>query len=68
MPDEVKGEALVVLTSHELDLPALRAKLTEHGLPNLWIPKKILRVEAIPLLASGKLDLKRCKELALGEK
>jgi acyl-[acyl-carrier-protein]-phospholipid O-acyltransferase / long-chain-fatty-acid--[acyl-carrier-protein] ligase len=30
----------------------------------LWIPKHIQRVESIPVLASGKLDLKKCKELA----
>jgi acyl-[acyl-carrier-protein]-phospholipid O-acyltransferase/long-chain-fatty-acid--[acyl-carrier-protein] ligase len=33
--------------------------------PNLWIPKTIKRVETIPLLASGKLDLVRCKEIAM---
>jgi acyl-[acyl-carrier-protein]-phospholipid O-acyltransferase/long-chain-fatty-acid--[acyl-carrier-protein] ligase len=68
VPDEAKGEALVLLTANDLDLANLRAKLTEAGLPNLWIPKRLLRVEAIPMLASGKLDLKRCKELALEAK
>jgi len=29
----------------------------------LWIPKQVERVEAIPVLASGKLDLKKCKEI-----
>jgi hypothetical protein len=24
------------------------------GIPNLWIPKRVIRVEAIPVLASGK--------------
>ncbi len=67
IPDEAKGEALVLLTARDLDLAELRTKLSEHGLPNLWIPKKIQRVEAIPLLASGKLDLAKCKELALGK-
>ena len=46
----------------------LRAKLSETGLPNLWIPKKVQRVEAIPVLASGKLDIKGCRELALAER
>jgi len=64
VPDEAKGEALVLLTSKEIDPGELRTKLMEAGLPNLWIPKKVLRVEAIPVLASGKLDLQRCKELA----
>jgi hypothetical protein len=30
----------------------------------LWIPRKVQRVESIPVLASGKLDLKKCNELA----
>ncbi len=64
VPDTAKGEALVVLTSCELDAADLRQKLADAGLPNLWIPRKVLRVEHIPMLASGKLDLKRCQELA----
>ena len=65
VPDEAKGEALVLLTSRDLDAGELRSKLTGAGLPNLWIPKKIHKIDDIPVLASGKLDLKRCKELAL---
>jgi acyl-[acyl-carrier-protein]-phospholipid O-acyltransferase / long-chain-fatty-acid--[acyl-carrier-protein] ligase len=59
-----KGEALVLLSSMDIDLPQLRAALSEIGVPNLWIPKTIRRVGAIPLLASGKLDLGGCKALA----
>jgi acyl-[acyl-carrier-protein]-phospholipid O-acyltransferase/long-chain-fatty-acid--[acyl-carrier-protein] ligase len=66
VPDEAKGEALVVITTRDLDLREMRERLSAAGLPNLWIPKKVRRVEAIPVLASGKLDLKRCKELATG--
>ncbi|MHA3773313.1 AMP-binding protein [Verrucomicrobiota bacterium sgz303538] len=65
IPDEAKGEALVLLTARDLDAADLRAKLTAIGFPNLWIPKKVQRVESIPVLASGKLDLKRCREIAL---
>jgi acyl-[acyl-carrier-protein]-phospholipid O-acyltransferase/long-chain-fatty-acid--[acyl-carrier-protein] ligase len=64
VPDEAKGEALVVLTTRELDAKALRDQLTAAGLPNLWIPKRILVVEKIPILASGKLDLQACRQLA----
>ncbi len=63
-PDEAKGEALVLLSARDVDAAELRKKLTEAGLPNLWIPRIVKRVEAIPILASGKLDLQRCKELA----
>src|SRR5213593_2205671 len=62
--DEAKGEALVLLSAVDIDLTELRKKLQEAGVPNLWIPKQIQRVEAIPVLASGKLDLKKCQERA----
>src|SRR5213594_3971933 len=63
--DEAKGEALVVLSAVDIDLAELRKKLHEAGVPNLWIPKQIQRVEAILVLASGKLDLKKCQGLAI---
>jgi acyl-[acyl-carrier-protein]-phospholipid O-acyltransferase/long-chain-fatty-acid--[acyl-carrier-protein] ligase len=62
--DEAKGEALVLLSAVDVDLAALRKKLQDSGVPNLWIPKKVQRVESIPVLASGKLDLSRCVALA----
>lgn len=65
IPDEAKGEALVLLSSRDMDQADLRSKLIGAGLPNLWIPKRIHRIDAIPVLASGKLDLRRCKEAAL---
>ncbi len=63
--DQAKGEALVLLSAVDVDLAQLRKKLREGGVPNLWIPKHVQRVEAIPVLASGKLDLKKCKELVM---
>jgi acyl-[acyl-carrier-protein]-phospholipid O-acyltransferase/long-chain-fatty-acid--[acyl-carrier-protein] ligase len=63
--DEAKGEALVLLSTMDVDLPGIRAALSEIGVPNLWIPKVVRRVDAIPLLASGKLDLAGCKKLAM---
>lgn len=63
--DETKGESLVLLSAVNIDLAELRKKLHEAGVPNLWIPKHIQRVASIPVLASGKLDLKRCQELAM---
>ena len=58
--DEAKGEALVLLSAIDIDVAQLRKKLQEAGVPNLWIPKHVQRIESIPVLASGKLDLKRC--------
>jgi acyl-[acyl-carrier-protein]-phospholipid O-acyltransferase/long-chain-fatty-acid--[acyl-carrier-protein] ligase len=62
--DEAKGEALILLSTIDLDLASLRAALFANGVPNLWIPKHIRRVETIPVLPSGKLDLTACKDLA----
>ncbi|WP_158305491.1 AMP-binding protein [Opitutus terrae] len=65
IPDPTKGEALVLLTRDPISNEELRARLLEAGLPNLWVPKIIQRVELIPLLGSGKLDIKGCRALAL---
>ncbi|MFL6584541.1 MAG: AMP-binding protein [Chthoniobacterales bacterium] len=62
--DEAKGEALVLLSSIDVELAMLRSALIAAGVPNLWIPKTVRRVDAIPMLASGKLDLERCKQAA----
>jgi acyl-[acyl-carrier-protein]-phospholipid O-acyltransferase/long-chain-fatty-acid--[acyl-carrier-protein] ligase len=64
VPDAAKGEALVLLTTLGLTSDELREKLLGAGVPSLWVPKTIQRVERIPVLGTGKLDLKGCRELA----
>lgn len=64
VPDATKGEALVLLTTLALDADELRDRLLAAGLPNLWIPRHLVRTERIPVLGTGKLDLKGCKQLA----
>jgi len=66
VPDQAKGEALVLLTRLDITPDQLRVKLAAAGLPNLWIPRRILKVPAIPMLGTGKLDLAACKRLACG--
>ena len=59
-----------MLSSVEMDndsVKALRQKLLDSGVAALWIPKKIVKVEEIPSLASGKLDIKGCEDLAKGQ-
>jgi acyl-[acyl-carrier-protein]-phospholipid O-acyltransferase/long-chain-fatty-acid--[acyl-carrier-protein] ligase len=63
VPDEAKGEALVLLSAVDIDAQQLRSALREADVPNLWVPRSIRRVDAIPVLASGKLDLGKCKQL-----
>ena len=69
VPDPQKGEAIILLstlgnTTIERDCIDLRYKLLEEGIPSLWCPKTIITVPEIPVLASGKLDIKRCETLA----
>jgi len=64
VPDEKKGESLVLLTTVRIDLVVLRKKLLEQGLTSLWIPKVAHHVPAVPILASGKLDMRECLRLA----
>lgn len=66
-PDERKGEQLVVLYTPEAGDPArLQRALRESDLPNLWKPRDdcYVRVDALPMLGSGKLDIMRVKEIA----
>jgi acyl-[acyl-carrier-protein]-phospholipid O-acyltransferase/long-chain-fatty-acid--[acyl-carrier-protein] ligase len=67
VPDAKKGERLVVLHTG-LNKPPERIcrELAAAGLPPIWIPSpdSFCQVDAIPVLGSGKLDLRRAKELA----
>jgi acyl-[acyl-carrier-protein]-phospholipid O-acyltransferase / long-chain-fatty-acid--[acyl-carrier-protein] ligase len=62
--DDAKGECLVLFTAFDVDASTLREKLSAEGIPNLWIPRRIRRVEKIPCLASGKLDLTTLRRIA----
>jgi acyl-[acyl-carrier-protein]-phospholipid O-acyltransferase/long-chain-fatty-acid--[acyl-carrier-protein] ligase len=68
VPDPTRGERLVVLYT---DLPRapdeICRELAGQGLPNIWIPSpdSFCKVEAIPVLGTGKLDLRGLKDLAL---
>ncbi len=67
VPDEKKGERLVVL--HTLDDDALARcleRLGESDLPPLWRPRpnQFFRVESLPYLGTGKLDLVQARAIA----
>ena len=63
---ESKGEQLVVLHTDAVDVAALQERVAGCDLPNLWKPNRrnYIPVEEIPILGSGKLDLKRVRKLA----
>ncbi len=65
IPDAHKGEAVVLVSSRLITHAELIHSLAQAGFPNLWIPKHVIILPSLPLLASGKLDLKGLKEIAL---
>lgn len=62
--DVDKGEAIVLVSAVDLELARVKEALRQSGISNLWMPKYIVRTDKIPLLASGKLDLKALSDLA----
>jgi acyl-[acyl-carrier-protein]-phospholipid O-acyltransferase/long-chain-fatty-acid--[acyl-carrier-protein] ligase len=75
VPDEKRGERLVILHLPDVGCRMLEVldELSRRGLPNLWVPdhRDCHMVETMPVLGSGKLDLKRlcdlARELACGQ-
>ncbi len=63
VPDEKRGERLVVLHKDGPDLDALLPRLQASDLPKLWLPDRagFHKVEEFPLLGSGKLDFQKLK-------
>jgi acyl-[acyl-carrier-protein]-phospholipid O-acyltransferase/long-chain-fatty-acid--[acyl-carrier-protein] ligase len=68
VPDEAKGERLVAFyTRPDVSPHMLWDRLIDSRLPKLWVPKRdnIHQVETIPLLGTGKVDLRRLRAMAL---
>ncbi|MCH7728950.1 MAG: AMP-binding protein [Planctomycetes bacterium] len=67
IPDPKKGERLVVVHTKIDQLPAdLRKALADESLPNIFIPSEnsFIEIDELPMLGSGKLDLKQLKQIA----
>ena len=63
--DAKKGEKLVLLLEGEMELEELKTKIKELKLNPLFIPAIYFKVDEIPKLGSGKVDLKGLKKFAL---
>jgi acyl-[acyl-carrier-protein]-phospholipid O-acyltransferase / long-chain-fatty-acid--[acyl-carrier-protein] ligase len=67
LPDEQRGEKLVAFYAQNgVSRDELWEKLNRSELPKLWIPKRenLHAVEALPVLGSGKVDLRQIKSMA----
>lgn len=65
LPDPVKGENIVLLTTHRGARRQDLVTVAHHeGLGELYIPRRVLTVREIPLLGSGKPDYPGARRLA----
>ena len=64
LPDEKKGEKLVLLLEGEMDLDELKEKIRSLEMNPLFIPSEYFKVEELPKLGTGKADFKGAKKLA----
>jgi acyl-[acyl-carrier-protein]-phospholipid O-acyltransferase/long-chain-fatty-acid--[acyl-carrier-protein] ligase len=68
VPDPRRGERLVVIhTALDKSPETIAKELGQAGLPNLWIPSpdSFYQVDSIPVLGTGKVDLKGLQDLAM---
>ncbi|HHJ16675.1 MAG TPA: acyl-[ACP]--phospholipid O-acyltransferase [Gammaproteobacteria bacterium] len=65
IPDGKKGEKVVLLFSGEIDESSLTALIADANMPPLMRPARLVRVDAIPKLGTGKSDFRRAKSIAL---
>lgn len=68
IPDDRRGEQLAVLhTIDDARIPDILGRLFSNGLPNLFIPPRgnFVKVDALPVLGSGKMDLRALKRIAV---
>jgi len=68
VPDAKKGERIIVLHKPlTKSVAQVLEELGREGMPNLWLPgsDSFIEVAEIPLLGTGKLDLRGMKQLAL---
>ena len=67
LADDKKGERLVVLTTLSVEeFEPVAEKLAQSDLPALWKPRsnQFFHADALPLLGTGKMDLRGIKALA----
>ncbi|PCK07235.1 MAG: acyl-[ACP]--phospholipid O-acyltransferase [Alteromonadaceae bacterium] len=65
LPDDKKGEKVVILSEVDIPLSDIRSKMAASGCSALMTPARIQVVESLPKLGSGKTDFPQAKQVAL---
>lgn len=64
LPDDKKGEQIILLTTATLDSDELRKAMLAGGCNPLLLPARILQLEYLPKLGSGKTDFNLARQVA----
>jgi acyl-[acyl-carrier-protein]-phospholipid O-acyltransferase / long-chain-fatty-acid--[acyl-carrier-protein] ligase len=68
VPDSRKGEALVLLTEkRDASIDPVREAFRNRGLSELSIPRRLVKVDKLPLLGTGKTDYVKARQIAMTE-
>ena len=65
VPDDKKGEKVVLLYAGHIEEAALKQNISDSGLISLMVPARLIQVNEIPKLGSGKSDFNAAKKIAL---
>jgi acyl-[acyl-carrier-protein]-phospholipid O-acyltransferase/long-chain-fatty-acid--[acyl-carrier-protein] ligase len=63
IPDDKKGERIVLLSTMACELSDIRNAMNDNKSNPLMIPSVVIRVEALPKLGSGKMDVAQAKKI-----
>ena len=68
LPDDRKGEKIVLITNYqEGNRKKIQETARQMKYGELYIPKKVVLAEELPLLSTGKIDYVTLTKMALGE-
>ena len=67
LPDGKKGEKVVLLYSGEIEEPSLSSLIASANMHPLMLPARLIKIDAIPKLGTGKSDFKHAKTMALAQ-